>query len=322
MSAHVTLPRHVRDGITLIELLTSVALGLVLSVLATVSFLQVRGVLQRAQVRLEMHNSARFLSQALSEQFAALQQDGAMWIETTKNDGSANGFVTITFLKGKTDEHDYTTSNGNYWNGEQNAVYQNRCTDLAWSSWKWDQKKAILYTGTNSPPRQFFIQSPWSGPQGNYQGIWMANMPQPWRSATPYPAATPIGSSSAALSGNRYGSPDTTHDFSDYQDLLNQMSPVVRNVTGCVFELILDDGSVVDADVTQTRTLPLDGSYVDAHATADSGSSSFPFKKRPRLIRLLIDMTDPVTNISQSFSLSFQPPGMLPLSYPVGSPIP
>jgi Tfp pilus assembly protein PilE len=318
-----------RNGMTLIELLTSVAICLALSVISTVAFVQVRAVLLRMQIRLEMHNSARFLYQQLSEQISAMQQDGAMWIESTQDDGTHTGQLTITFLKGKADEHDFTTASGNYFTGEQNSVYQNRCTDLTWSAWHWDQKHAILSSGTTSPPRQFHLASAWKGPHGNYgydstsgnQGTWMANMPQPLRSATPYPAALPAGSSQAALGGNRYGSPDYLNDISDYQDLQNHLSPVLRKVTGCTIELILNDGSVIDADVTQTRILPIDGSFVDAHANPDATGKS-AYLKRPRLIRVLIDMTDKVTGISQSFSFSFQPPAMLPLTYPAGNAIP
>jgi hypothetical protein len=317
-----TRPTEWRRGLSLIELLTSVSIALAISVVATVTFIQVRTILLRMQVRLDMHDSARFIFQAMSDRFAAMQQHGACWIETTQNDGSGDGQVTFTYLEGKADEHDFTTTNGDYWNGEQDSQYQNRCTDMNWAAWHWDQKKAILFTGTTSPPRQFMIHQPWLGPLGDYQGMWMANMPQPLRQATPYPDAVPAGSSQAALSGNRYGSPDIVNDFSDYQDLEHHLSPAVRNVSGFTIELVMSDGSVIDADVRQNRTLPYDGCYVDAHTAADIGTGTVPFKKRPRLIRVLIDMTDPVTGVSQSFSFSFQPPGMLPVTYPAGNAIP
>ncbi len=311
-----------RQGMSLIELLTSVAVCVVLSTLATVVFLQVRGVLQRMHVRLDMHNSARFIHQQLSEQLAALQQDGAMWLESTKDDGSGNGQLTLTFLKGKMDEHDFTNSNGGMWNGETNGVYKTRCTDLTWSCWHWDQKHAVISSGTTSPPRQFRITTPWNGPNGNYQSAWMVNMPQPLQSATPYPQAVPAGSSQAALSGNRYGSPDLTNDISDYQDIQNHLALAIRNVTGFTVEMILNNGTVVDAGVSQSKTIALDGSYVNADASSPASNGVYPYKLRPRLIRVLLDMTDPVTGISQSFSFSFQPPCMLPLAYPTQGPIP
>ncbi len=323
-----------RSGLTLLELLTSVSIGLMLAVLATVSFLQVRGMLERIRIRLDMHSSARFLYQNIAEQFSSLQQDGAYWIETRKNDGSGDGQISITFLKGKIDEKGFMTRNGSMTTpGEAYGYYMNRCCDLNWSSIRWDQARSALYMGCSSPPHQFRLNSTWVGPQGDYSyggqtnqwgngcDAYFINMPQPLQQAVPYPAATPTGSSQAALSGNRYGSPDLINDLSDYQDLQNQMGPVVRNVTSCVIETIMSDGSVVDADIAQDRTLPYDGSFVDGHVSA-AADGTYPYKKRPRLIRLLVDMTDPVTHVSQSFSFSFQPPGLLPSTFPAGNPIP
>jgi prepilin-type N-terminal cleavage/methylation domain-containing protein len=315
-----------RAGVTLIELLVSVAIALMLTVFATIAFVHIQRVLERMRARLEMHNSARFLHQSFSEQTAALQQDGAMWVETTKDDGSGDGVVAITFLKGKTDEHGYTTKNGDIIGGEEFGVYQNRCCDLEWTSWRWDQKRRMILTGTNTRPRQFSITTPWVGPNGSYAlngggNCHFINMPQPLRQAVPYSAALPAGSAQAALNGNRYGSPDVLNDLSDWQDLSNQMAPAIRNVTDFRIELILADGTVIDADRLQDRRLPIDGCYVDARVTADPGGGK-PFGKRPRLIRLMIDMTEPVTGVRQSFSFSFQPPGLLPLSYPIGATIP
>ena len=76
-----------------------------------IAFLQIQRILQRTTIRLEMHNSARFLQQSLSEQVGAMQQDGALWVETKADSGAGDGQVSLTFLKGKTDEHDFTTTN-------------------------------------------------------------------------------------------------------------------------------------------------------------------------------------------------------------------
>jgi hypothetical protein len=311
-----------RHALTLIELLTSVSTGLLLTALATVAFLQVRTALLRLHARLEMHDSARLLYQALSEQFSALQQDAATWVESTQDDGSGDGTVGITFLKGKTDEHGYTTSNGDIWNGEQYSVYQNRCCDLEWASWLWDQRRSILSVAANSPPHQFLLQKSWKGPQGDYgQSVFFVYMPQPLRMADPYPLAAGAGGSQAALGGNRYGSPDEQNDLSDYQDLKSQMSPALRNVSGFAVELILADGSVVDVSNRQARTVGMDGVFVDGHCAA-TASGAVPYRGRPRMIRLLIDMTDPQTRLSQSFSFTFQLPGLLPLAVPLANPAP
>ncbi len=314
-----------RAALTLVELLTSVSIALALCVLATVSFLQVRALLERMHTRLEMHNSARFVYQSLSEGLGSLQQDAALWLESTQDSGARDGMVQLTWLRGRVDEHGFTSNMGDIWGGEEFSVYQNRCTDLAWCGFKWDQKRGILYSGMNRQPHQFHMSISWSGPNGDYgggNGPYFLYMPQPLRQSVPYPLAAPATSSQAALSGSRYGSPDTIDDISDYQDLHNQMAPIARNVSNCVIELVLADGTVVDGDVTQSRIANIDGCYVDGSPIADPNSGDIGYRKRPRLVRLLFDMTDPVNGVTQTFSFSFEPPGMLPATYPTGSSIP
>ena len=317
-------------GLTLIELLSASAIALTLSVLASVSFVQILKAQQRLLTRLEMHNSARFLYQNMSDSLSALQPDGAMWLESAADDGSGDGLVTLTFLRGKLDEHDNATNSLRWWGADVNTQYQTRCTDLTWCCWQWNQKLQTLSTGVSSFPRAFKIVPPWNGPTGNFGSRngdnWFMNMPQPLRVATPCPGLTPSGSSLAALSGNRYGSPDYTNDTSDYQDLMVNLAPVIRNVTGFHVEMLLADGSVVDADNTQSQTLGYDGNFVNAQCTPGLNGSPAPvnprpYLKRPRLIRTLIDMRDPQTGVTQSFSYSYRPAAILPLSYAIGKTI-
>ncbi len=316
-------PPRASAGLTLVELLASVSIAVILSTMATVAFVQIQKVQNRLLARLEMHNSARFLYQDLAESLNALQQDGALWLEATADDGSGDGTVTLTFLHGKTDEHGFATNSQRWWNGEVDAVYQTRCTDLDWCCWKWDQKLQTIYTAENSLPRYFKIIPKWVGPTGNFgsNGPWYINMPQPLRQATPYQLAAPVGSSQAALSGNRYGSPDNTNDLSDYQDLANHLSPVLRNVTGFHIEMLAADGTVYDADNTATQTIGLDGNLANAQCWAAQDGIQ-PYLRRPRLIRILADLRDPQTGVTQSFSFSFRVAGILPTAYGAGKGIP
>jgi Tfp pilus assembly protein PilE len=313
-----------RAGLTLVELLTATAIALALSVLATVSFMKILKEQQRLTSRLAMHNSARFVYQNMSESLSSLQPDAAMWLESSADDGSGNGTVSLTFLRGKLDEHDFATNSARWWAQEANAEYQTRCTDLTWCCWKWSQQKQTLYSGVCSHPRAFKLASPWAGPIGNYGNgnTWFMNMPQPLQLADPYPSAGfPAGGSAAALNGNRYGSPDLKNDISDYQDLAGNLAPVMRHVTAFHIEMQLADGSIVDADDSQTTTLGCDGNFVDARCS-QGADGALPYLKRPRLIRTLIDLRDPVTGVTQSFSFSYRPTGVLPKSYRSGRAIP
>ena len=47
-----------------------------------------------------------------------------------------------------------------------------------------------------------------------------------------------------------------------------------------------------------------------------------PYLKRPRLIRILADMRDPQTGVTQSFTFSFRVANVLPLAYGAGKVIP
>ena len=314
---------RLRLGMTLIELLTSVTIGVVLATISTVAFIHILKAQTRLLSRLEMHNSARFAYQSMSEEFSALQQDGALWLETTADNGSGNGLVCVTFLHAMLDEHGFTTNSQRWQGGEIDAVYQNRCSDLNWCCWRWNQQARTLATGVNSLPRQFRINPSWVGPAGDFgsTGCWFVNMPQPLRQAMPYPQVAPIGSSQAALGGNRYGSTDNTNDLSDYQDLSNNLSPILHDVVGFHVEMLLSDGSVVDADNTQTQTLGYDGVLVNGQCLpALNGVQAY--LKRPRLIRVLIDMQNPLTGVTQSFSFSFRSANVLPLTYGAGKSIP
>lgn len=319
-----TRPANPRSGLTLIEISVCTAIGVTLSAMATVAFIQIQKTQSRLLTRLEMHNSARFLYQNMSESLSSLQQDGALWVETTADSGSGNGMVNLTFMRGKLDEHNFTTNSLRWWNGEGDAIYATRCTDLTWCRWQWNQHLQILSTGVCTPvARMFRVQAPWTGPTGNYgsNGQWFLNMPQPLRQAVPYPSATPIGSSAAALGGNRYGSADYRNDISDYQDLCGNLSPVLRNVSGFHLELLMADGSVVDADNTQSQTLGYDGNFVSAQCTPGADGIQ-PYLKRPVVVRLLIDMTDPQTQLKQSFAFSFRSASILPMVYGTGKYIP
>jgi hypothetical protein len=282
-----------RIGLTLIELLMSVAIGLALSTLATVCFLQARGALARAHSRLEMHNSARLVYQNFADKFSALEQDGALYLETTADGGTGAGKVDLVFLKGKVDDRDFSTN-------VAFGAYINEETDLGWCLLRYDEKRRFLADGVSSPPRDWICNASWKGPKGDYNSHRFRNMPQPQRSA---------GSSAAAtLASSKYGSGDV-QDYGDYTDVTNHLDPFLRNVTAFTVELVGADGSVLTGDVNQTREVPLDGDFVDGTTSPTSGTS---FKSRPVLIRIRFDLTDPVLDFTQTFSFSFQPPGFLP----------
>jgi prepilin-type N-terminal cleavage/methylation domain-containing protein len=299
-----------RRGFTLIELLSSIAIGLALSVIATSTFFQVLAIMRRTQARLEMHNTARFVFQALRQDLMALEQEGACYIETRAdsqpslppNDPRHDGEVCLTFLRGKVDNYGYS------YDGEGTGLN----TDLVWTQWKWDQKLRAICSGSNSRVRSWDNGGTWVSPAGYEYGGFKGSphsfmiVPEPRRAAG--------ADAKTRLDDNAFGSGHSS-DIGDYTDLARRVLPTTRNVTNFALEVVLNDGSTVRADGTATAKKSFDGVFVDGRLPTAVGAGpppSLPHLRRPRLIRIRFDLTDVEAKLSQSFSFSFQAPAPLP----------
>lgn len=283
-----------RRGFTLVEVLVSIALGMTLSGLCLATFLQLRSTVRRAHARLELHNAARFLQHTLAHELAALQQDAALWIETKRDSGAGDGSIRLTFLKAKTDNADFTFD-------LDYGAYTSMLTDLVWAQWSFDQRLRALSTGASSTYRQFNVGVDWiAAPGRNFRDHRFRSLPTPRREAGP--------DARTVLDRNRWGSPDPA-DIGDYTDLERRSAPVMTGVVSVVFELVLEDGTTVRADTTADQTIALDGCFVDARVPA---AGTRPSRRRPRLIRVLVELVDRGTGLTQPFSFSFQPPAQLP----------
>jgi prepilin-type N-terminal cleavage/methylation domain-containing protein len=296
-------------GFTLIEVLTSLAIGLALCVLATSTFFQVRSILRRTQARLELHNTARFLFQSLRQDLMAMQQEGAFYLESIADtqpnlppgDPGHTGEVRLTFLRGRIDNYDYVY--------KEDGLTRN--TDLVWTQWKWVESRSIMLSGSSSHSRRWDNWGHWvkattgqdfgNSPNGPHSYL---NFPQPRRVAGV--------SASVTLNDNNYQSGNGA-DIGDYDDLQNNLVPAMRSVTNLTVELVLADGSTVDVDTSSTKTVALDGVYIDGRVPTTPGTTQ-PNARRPRLLRLRVDLTDTDAKLTQSFSFSIQLPSNLPAS--------
>jgi hypothetical protein len=286
--------------------MTSITICLMLCGLATSIFFQVRAIMKRTQARLELHNSARFLYEAMRRDVMALEQEGACFIESTADaqpglppgDPRHTGEVRLTFLRGRVDNQDFDNED------DMNAPR----SDLVWTQWRYDQRLTALSTGSSTRVRYWnhwdhwvdnanhdFGNAPWSG------HTYMA-MAQPRREAGAAAAAT--------LDDNRF---DKAYDgeIGDYKDLMGQMAPVARNVAAFELEAVLVSGKVVHVDVDATKETALDGVFVDGRVPAGPASRQ-PHRQRPVLIRVRFDLVDAETRLKQTFSFSFQPSAALP----------
>jgi type II secretory pathway pseudopilin PulG len=296
-----------KRGFTLIEVLISLVLCMTLTVLATTAFFQVEKLVRRTESRLEMHNSLRFLQRTASEDISALINGSAVFLTSTTSTAAsgdpANAVVSLVFMRGRMDPQDFPM-------GEEYGLYMRECSDLTWVEWRWDQRRKALLRGVNQRTRQFRATKSWVGTDANGTSRDFYNsdpnqtrrfyqLPQPWRVAS--------GGLDTVLNRNWWGT-GSPQDIGDRDDLTGQLSPVLQNVTACSIHLLLADGSEVAADGSVNSASDLDGTFVDGAVPTIAP----PTAKRPLLIRMRIEMTDPTNGLVQSFSCSFQPPGLLP----------
>ena len=297
-------------GFTLIEVMISVSISLLLVVLATTAFLRLERLVRRTQARLDMHGSMRFVHANLGQDLTACINGSAMFLTARPSAAAAgdppDARVCLVFMRGRLDPQDFPLTY------LDNGAHFTDASDLTWVEWRWDQRRRQLLRGVNRSSRQFTSQAPLNfGTPYDYSGRRFLQMPQPRRDAT--------GGPDTGLNQNSWntGSPD---DLGDRQDLEQQMTPMVGNVTACTFQVVPQDGSApVTADGSvQVPHLPLlapplanpgyyNGAYVDG--------TGMP-ADRPAIVRMLIEITDPTTHLVQTFSWSFQVPGLLPALTP------
>ena len=290
-----------RAAFTLIEVLISLAVAVTLTVLATTSFFQVQKLVRRAELRLDMHNSMRYLQATASEDVSDLLNGCAVFL-TAKASTAApgekpNATVSLVFVRGRQSPQDFPLT-------EQYGLYLRKCSDLSWVEWRWDQRQQVLKRGMNQRVRGFTAGKAWAAPDGNgsmrdLQTRRFYQLPQPWRSAD--------ADVDAVLDRNRWGTGDAT-DLGDRQDLEQQLSPVLQRVSSCAIQLVLADGTMVDADGAVDRATGIDGLFVDGSVPAVAP----PSQRRPVLVRLRIELSDATSGLVQTFSCSLQPPGLLP----------
>ncbi len=284
---------RLRRGFTLIEVIVCIAIGTSLATLATTTFLRMRATMRRVNVRLEMHNTARFVFQRLRADLMAMQQDAALWLESDAGSGADDATVRLVFLRGKTDTTDFT-------HDLEYGVYTTLNTDLVWAQWRWDQDTRRLCAGSSSTVREWTMSADWTSPDGhNFRNRRFRNLPQPRRVAGVECRTT--------LDDNRFGSPDP-RDIGDFTDLDANTLPTTRGVTAMTFELVLADGSTVSVDGGADRTVALDGAFIDGRVPA----AAPPHRRRPRLVRVRMTMHDAATALTQDFAFSFATPDPLP----------
>ena len=276
-------------GFSLVEILVSISIMAFLLTVGTQAFVQVRTFTKRMQAKQTMHNSARVIFEQLRNNVSSLEQSAAMYLVSHNGSGLEPKGIELVFLRGKLDHLDFTRK-------ENFGDYSVGVTDLVWSRWSWDAATKAFKTSASSPNRMFQLGTSWTNGGIDYKNQYFANLPCPRRVA---------GIGPAVLNENAYGTGDL-RDIGDYQDLLNNAVPLATTCTNLRIELVLHDGTTVNVDGSSNVVYAYDGVLVDA-------SLSPALSKRPRLVRMLIELTDTTSHLVETFSFTVQAPGLLPL---------
>lgn len=274
-----------RSGLSLIEIMVATTLIAILTTTATTAFVQMRNLTKRIELRQQLHNSARIIYERMSWEVSCLAQGSAVFVT-----GKSSNSTEVVFLRGKLDHLDFTTY-------RRFGLDSDSLTDLVWTRWYWDASRRQISVATSSTDRQFRADANWTFAGYNYKDKDFRNLPTPQRVVIG-------GSAASTLNANAYGT-GSTGDIGDYQDLLNNSTPIAINCTDFRVELVCQDGSVFSTSPAADTAFAANGQLVDGRGGSD-------LQKRPRLIRIRFDLTAPGTTISETFSFSFQAPALLP----------
>jgi prepilin-type N-terminal cleavage/methylation domain-containing protein len=272
-----------RRGLTLIEILVATALVAFLIASATAGFVQIRDLARRIDARQQLHNSARLVFERLNSELSSLMNGSAFFAI-----GSA-GTVEVVFLRGKLDNVDFML--GNAFGAEADSL-----TDQLWTRWYFEAAKQQLSLAASSAARSFDQDKSWVTGGYDYNArAKFRNLPTPQRVV--------VGASPATtLNANAYGT-GASNDIGDYTDLENNSVPILSNCSGFALEIVCEDGSTHAISASAAGSLLSDGQKIDGRAGAALAS-------RPRLVRTRLDLTDPATGISETFSFSFLTPAL------------
>lgn len=309
-----------RGAFTLVELLISLAIGLLLVSVGFAGFQQARKTIDRTQKRLEMHQRSSAVYRGLRADLTAMMPDCAMFVRSIPDDpatpDSDETAVELVFMRGKIDMDNFDWGQQSTW--ERNS-------EMLWTQWRWDRSLLAISAGANRWQRSFQQTVPWVDPSGtgsDFKDETFYNLPQPRRVLAYDPLPPKRETPWDALDGNvvcldpAHRAPD---DVGDGTDLRDQTRPAIRQVSAFRLDLVMSDGSVRTYDGGTASTdvfagIPMDGT-ITRRPSGDSVDARFrasEIARRPRLARFSYTLAEPRLALEQRFSVSVALPGILP----------
>ncbi len=318
-------------GFTLIEMLISVALGVMVVAMTWTAFSRAKAATTRASARVGLHQGAAILQDAIERDAANLAPALGLFITSTPAAAATTRSerLDLTFMRSaapldkQNQQHDWDRHLADHhwvrWHFERSLELK----DGAWRVVSSRLKRSA------STPIRFWQTTATLPGYGGYQWV---NIPRPLRDAS---------QGSASLDANRYGVPagaidpsTLIGDIGDKQDLDANEQLVSDRVTDFALGWVRADGTAVQ--VLSDHAGPeicIDGLYMDV-VGPDEGryldarqepvlpdpyvNPTVPYNyrpvlaARPRLLRVLFRMLDRATGVEQSFAFSVVLPGMRP----------
>lgn len=330
------LPDRVTDrGFTLVELLISVALGMLMMSIAWTVFSRSKAAAHATRERILLHQTASLVRQSMQRDFAVLSPTVAVFCRSLPDIALGNPendrTDTVEFLTMST----LAPLGGRYSPEGWLQVYKQ---DYHWVRWQFVRTRRpqpdgttrtishVLNRSQSTPVRAWKTNSnlkPNSpAPRLNqssivtYDGQTFANMSRPLRDAA---------EGVASLDNNRYNQPASTFksderinvdgDIGDLADLNEADLTFSDQVRDFRIGWVDASGGEVSVGCDAAADHRINGLYLDI--TGPGGNAYMDqLKARPRIIRVSFSLANRNGSMNQNFALSFAAPGMMPTVAP------
>jgi prepilin-type N-terminal cleavage/methylation domain-containing protein len=278
-----------RSAMTLTELMIAMALTSLVATAAITGILQMQVMTRRAEALMGMHDTARIIYERMSADIAAMQQTGCWFVTCTASSPTVPGTLEIVFLRAKYDQNEFSLK-------DSYGTAAPTVSDLTWTRWAWNGPASQITVASNPAYRTFTTAA----------GTPYATLPTPQQFTN---NAAGTATPAAVLNRDAYGT-GAAADVGDYQDLLNRAVPIAINCTAFRCDVVTQAAANSFSANPATGTLVFSGDGMRIDGLVNSGATA-DFGRRPRLIRIQFTLADNNLGISNTFSYSFQAPGLL-----------
>lgn len=319
-----------RSGMTLIELLISVALGMLMMTLAWSAFAKSKAAAARTTARVELHQSASVYREFLQRDFANLAPALAFFARSTPQVAVGGDKVDTIEVVCMRTIHPLRTQ-------FSESITEQFMEDHHWVRWRfkrtWRQVDGVwkvvahaLYRSRSTGTRRWYVNrdiipagSCWdeassktkSNVSDDGSGLLYLNMARPLRDAS---------GGIASLDFNHYNTPDAKvlvvysgnmKDIGDLTDLDNNEELSSNRVRDFVIGWMDAGGNQVTITSATAATYNIDGLYMDVVGPVGNNYRT-QLARRPRVIRIALNLANDTETVSQDFTFSIAAPGLTP----------